>query len=173
MTLTALGDLPAALAPFQLALPELLRSGSSSDDDTSANTTVSRVFWRTEILEAYLDLLARLQVERKVPPELDVVAESFRIADLARGSSVQAAIAASAARAQLPNAELAQLVRRDQDTQNQAVALDKILSRLATVPEEQRLNKVIADMRINEERLRKEHTELQADIQQRFPESVF
>jgi CHAT domain-containing protein len=163
MTLTAQGDLSAALAAFQLALPELLRSNIE-------HVSVSRVFWRTEILEAYLDLLARLQVARKVPPGLDVVAESFRIADLARGSSVQAAIAASAARAQLPNAELAQLVRRDQDTQNQAVALDKILSRLATVPEEQRLNKVIADMRVNVERLRKEHTELQADIQHRFPE---
>ncbi len=161
MSLTTLGDLPAALVAFQLALPELVQSTGIS---------VSRVFWRTEILEAYVDLLARLQVERKLPPGLDAVAESFRIADLARGSSVQAAIAASAARAQLPNAALAELVRRDQDGQNQALALDKILARLATVPEAQRLNKVIADMRTEVERLRAEHITLQADIRQRFPE---
>jgi len=168
MTLTSLGDLPAALSAFQQALPEMVRS--DSDDSAAEGAGVTRVFWRTEILEAYVDLLTRLQAEGKVPPGLDAIAESFRIADLARGSSVQAAIAASAARAQLPNAELAGLVRRDQDTQNQAVALDRILAKLVTAPEAERLKKVIADMRTEVERLRKEHLVLQADIQRRFPE---
>lgn len=167
MTLTRLGELPAALAAFQQALPEMVRSDS---DSAAEGADVTRVFWRTEILEAYVDLLARLQTEGKVPPGLDAVAESFRIADLARGSSVQAAIAASATRAQLPNVELAGLVRRDQDTQNQAVALDKILAKLVTAPEAERLNKIIADMRAEVERLRKEHLALQDDIHRRFPE---
>ncbi|BAO28942.1 CHAT domain-containing protein [Sulfuritalea hydrogenivorans] len=168
MTLTSLGDLPGALAAFQQALPEMVRS--DSDNSAAEGAGVTRVFWRTEILEAYVDLLARLQTEGKVPPGLDAIAESFRTADLARGSSVQAAIAASATRAQLPNVELAGLVRRDQDTQNQAVALDKILAKLVTAPEAERLNKIIADMRTEVERLRKEHLALQDDIHRRFPE---
>jgi CHAT domain-containing protein len=168
MALTRMGDLPSALMAFQAALRELARSDSEIVQAEQAS--FSRIFWRTEILEAYLELLAKLQSVGKVPPGLDVVAESFRIADLARGSSVQAAISASAMRAQLPNAELAGMVRRLQDTQNHSIALDKILSRLMATPDSERLNSIIASMQADVVRLRKERADLQTEIQQRFPE---
>src|SRR5262249_19231228 len=73
-------------------------------------------------------------------------------------------------RAQLPDKTLADLARREQDTLNRIAALNQLLVRLATAPDDQRLNKVISDMRSEIERLRKEHAALRADIRKRYPE---
>jgi CHAT domain-containing protein len=89
---------------------------------------------------------------------------------MARGSSVQEAISATAARAQLPDRSLAELARKEQDTLNRVVALNQLLARLASAPAQERLNKVINDMRAEIERLRQEHAVLRADIRKRYPE---
>ena len=168
MALAATGKMADALKAYQESIPELIRR--DQDDATAENTGFWRAFWQRVILESYLDLLAKLQASGEAPANLDLVDESFRIADIARGSSVQEAITATAARAQLPDRNLAELARKEQDTLNRVVALNQFLARVAAAPDRERLNKVIADMRTEIEQLRQEHAVLRADIRKRYPE---
>jgi CHAT domain-containing protein len=167
MAQAALGNTGEALRAFQQAVPELIRR--DQDDAASENSGYWRVFWQKVILEGYIELLGKLYVAGTAPGNLDVADEAFKMADVARGSGVQEAISATAARAQLPG-NLADLARKDQDALNRIVALNQVLGKLAAAPEAERLNKVIADMRAEIERLRKEHASLSAEIRKRFPE---
>ena len=164
---SAQGKLEESLKNFQQAIPELLKR--DSDDDSGAGT-VARTFWSRNLLEGYIELLGKFRQAGNAPAGLEIGDESFRMADVARGSVVQAAIGASAARAQLPDAALADLARRDQDALNRIGALNLLLGRLASAPEAERLNKVIAEMQRDIASLRKERASLQAQISKRFPE---
>jgi CHAT domain-containing protein len=76
------------------------------------------------ILGAYVSLLARIRgsaVERAAG--IDAAAEAFRLAEAARGTSVQRSLDAAAARAAANTPGLADLVRREQDARNQLGAL--------------------------------------------------
>ncbi len=168
MALVATGNTADALKAYQESVPELIRR--DQDDATAENTGFWRAFWKRVILEGYLELLAKLQVSGEAVANLDLVDESFRVSDIARGSSVQEAITATAARAQLPDRNLTELARKEQDALNRSVALNQILARLAAAPAQERLNKVISDMRAEIERLREEHVKLRADIRKRYPE---
>ena len=168
MTLNALGNTDAALAAFQQAIPELTRP--DQDDTSSENSGYLQVFWRRVVLEGYLDLLAKLHVAKTPGTRLDVPNEAFRMADLARGSSVQQAIAAVAARARLPDDRLAELARQDQDALNRIGALNVVLGRLAAAPENEIFKQMIARRRADIDSLRATHTALQAEIRRRSPE---
>ena len=166
MVQQALGNREEALRAFQEAVPELVRRGEGGAE----NVGTRDAFWRRIILESYIELLADMQAAGAAPAGLDVADLTFRLADFARGSSVQEAISASAARAQLPDDKLAELVRRDQDALNRVDALNKALGRLAAAPGAERLNKVIGDMEREIERSHKEHSANIAEIRKRFPE---
>ncbi len=168
MALAGTGKRAEALQAFQQSIPDLMRR--DQDGDSAENSGVWRAFWQRVILEAYLELLAGLHATGESLPNVDLADESFRIADLARGSSVQEAIVATAARAQLPDKTLADLARRNQDTHNRIVALNQLLGRLAAAPDRAETGKVIADMRAEIERLRGERVALRAEIQKRFPD---
>jgi CHAT domain-containing protein len=165
---STLGKAGEALDSFREAIPEFTRR--DQDDGGAENSGVWRAFWQRVILESYIGLLGKVHVAGTAPAGIDVADEAFRIADLARGSSVQEAISASAARAQLPDGELAALARKDQDALNRIVALNQVLGRLAEAPEAERLAKVIADMRAEIERLRKDHAAFTTEIRTRFPD---
>ncbi|MCE9638600.1 MAG: CHAT domain-containing protein [Betaproteobacteria bacterium] len=167
MALAASGKTAEALKAFQESVPELIRR--DQDDATAENTGYWRAFWQRVILESYLDLLAKLYASGEAVANLDIVAESFRIADIARGSSVQEAISATAARAQLPDRNLVELARKEQDALNRIVALNRILSGLAGSTDA-RSARILSDMRTEIERLRKEHADLRTDIRKRYPE---
>jgi CHAT domain-containing protein len=168
IALAGAGRKNEALQAFRESIPDLVRR--DQEDTQEESTGYWRVFWQRAILEGYLDLLAAMHAAGEAAPGIDLVDESFRIADIARGSVVQEAISATAARAQIPDPDLAALARREQDARNRVLALGQLLTRLAEAPEEQRLNKVISDMRAEIERLRKEQAQLRADIRRRFPE---
>jgi CHAT domain-containing protein len=170
MAQAALGNTNQALQAFQQAIPEIIRR--DQDDATAENSGYWRAFWRRTILEGYIELLGKLYVAGTAPANLDVADEAFKMADVARGSGVQEAISATAARAQLPDGNLADLARKDQDALNRIEAFNKVLGRLASATQAERLNKVIADIRAEIERLRQEHTSLRSEISKRFPEYV-
>ena len=165
MALAASGKRVEALQAFQQAIPDLMRR--DQDGESNEYSGLWRAFWQRAIIEEYLDLLAAIHSAGETLPELDLTDESFRIADMARGSIVQEAIVATAARAQLPDKALAELARRDQDALNRIGALNQLLGRLAA---EESASKVVADMRGEIERLRGERVQLRAEIQKRFPE---
>lgn len=157
----------AALAEFREAFPVLVRQAET--DNSSDNGGFVRQYRLRLIAEGYLELLARLASEKSAPPGFDPIAEAFRVAEVARGSSVQQAIANSAARATLPDAALAELARREQDTANQISALNKLLIRLAAAPENQRLEKTTSDIRNDVVRLETQHTTLRRELAERYP----
>lgn len=168
MALAGSGKTAEALRGYREAIPDLVRQ--DHDDGGDEDVGFWRAFWQREILEGYLELLARLHASGTAPADLDVADEAFRIADVARGSSVQGAITSTAARAQLPDQGLTELARKDHDTLNQIAALHRVLARLAEAPEEKRPHKVIADMQVDIVRLRKQRAELRGEILQRYPE---
>jgi CHAT domain-containing protein len=162
------GDDVQALKQFRLALPALL---DGARDDTEAEDAGFIRNYRTRlILEGYLQLLGRLEGKGSVVDGIEARAEAFRVADIARNSSVQRAVTTSAARASISDPELAQLARSEQDVSSRIQALSKLLIRLVSANEERRLPKVIADIQKDLENLGIEHAELKKTITQRFPD---
>ncbi|MDP3537793.1 MAG: CHAT domain-containing protein [Azonexus sp.] len=166
--LAAKGDDRQALAVFEDALPALLKMVAS--DAEGDGLGAARQFRINNILEAYLGLLARLHARGELANGRDPVAEAFAIADVARGSAVQRAVIASSARASLPDPALAELARKEQDAGNRKLSLSRILARLASASEGQRLDSVMADLRREIDQLGKQQEELRAEISSRFPE---
>lgn len=168
VALTAAGQSEAALAEYRAALPVLLKQ--ESDDSGSENGGYFRVHRLRTVLEGYLELLAGYHAKGNAPAGLDPLAESFRMADVARGSSVQRALLASVARANLPDPALAELARREQDASSRLQSLNTVMIRLASAPASSRLDKVIADMRADLQGLEKEQASLRRELEQRFPD---
>lgn len=168
VVLTANGQPELALPHYQQALPVLLKR--AADDAGSDSSGFFSVYRLRTILEGYLELLADMHAKGKQVAGLDPVAEAFRMADIARGSSVQRAVMASAARANLPDPALADLARREQDTAARIQSLSKVLIRLASSPEGARLEKVIAEMQRDIAHLEGEQLGMRKELEQRFPD---
>jgi CHAT domain-containing protein len=168
VALAANGDSAAALKEFSQAAPALIEQQQA---DQGADTGgAARSLHLARILEAYIALLVE-RVESGTPvPGLDATAESFRLADVARGSHVQRALTASAARANLPDPQLAGLARREQDASRRIGVLGDLLSALLAAPPEQQLPNVIAQMKGDVEALRAERAQIKREIERRFPE---
>ncbi|MDK9701753.1 MAG: CHAT domain-containing protein [Sulfuritalea sp.] len=170
MALAANGQADKALAEFQGAIPVLLddarRKGGSEQGGAVARQM--RLVW---ILESYMKLLVDLRDSPLLKTiGIDAAAEAFRIADVARGSAVQRALAESAARATPSDPALAELARREQDAQQRFGTLSDLLNRLLSAPPEQQLPKIIADLRRDIEALRVERDKLKLELARRFPD---
>jgi predicted nucleic acid-binding Zn-ribbon protein len=101
----------------------------------------------------------------------EAAAESFRLADAARGRSVQRALAAASARA-AANPALADLARREQDAQKQIGALQRLLSNLLSSPTDQQDAGAVKGLREQIDKLRDERARLREDLEKRFPDYV-
>ncbi len=159
------GDQARALAEFQTALPILLANSRQATDDSSAGDRDRRL---QQILEAYVDLLSRM------PPSaatgVDPASEAFRVADAARARGVQRALAASAARANIRDADLANLVRQEQDAQKQIAAQFGLLSNILSSPPDQQDAQATTTLRTNIDKLRDARGALRGEIERRFPD---
>ena len=167
VALAGRGSNVRALGEFKESLKVLLkraREAASDDDSSFVDAYRLRI-----IIEGYLELLAALHNSGQAAAGLDLVGEAFMLADIARNSSVQRAVSSSVARATLPDPQLAQLARREQDASNQKQALGKVLARLASAPEEKRLQEVIKDMQHEIERLGQEQAALRKELLEKFP----
>lgn len=165
MALANAGRDTEALAEFARAIPTLLRARPDALDEGLTAAARRRVI----LLEAYLDLLARLHGSAAVKPGFDLAAEAFRVADVARASAVQRALAASSARAAIADPQLAQLARDEQDLSQRIATLADTLSRLASAAPGQRLDGIIATMRKDLPRLKTERRDLRERIARDFP----
>ncbi|WP_171817321.1 CHAT domain-containing protein [Sulfuritalea hydrogenivorans] len=170
MALAADGQPEKALSEFHGAVAVLLddarRNGGSEQGGGVARQI--RLVW---ILESYMKLLAGLHDSPLLKTAgIDAAAEAFRIADVARGSAVQRALAESAARATPSDPALADLARREQDAQQRFGTLSDLLNRLLSAPPEQQLPKIIAELRRDIETLRVERDKLKLELAQRFPD---
>ncbi len=168
VSLNKSGARPQAMAEFAKAVPVIIEQ--ARNDSAADSGSVRQARRLTLILENYIDLLAQMKNAGLPTPGIDPVAESFRLADIARGSEVQRAMAASAARTTISDPALADLARREQDAQRRINALSDILQTLLAAPPAQQLPSVIAQMRKDVEGLTKERIDLKAQIEKRFPD---
>lgn len=97
---------------------------------------------------------------------------AFRIAEVARRSSVQKSVKASVARAVLPDKSLAALARQEQDYGNRIEELKKLIFKLNYAPPSEQLNDAINKMQAEVAKLAVKQNELRVDIGRKFPEYI-
>jgi CHAT domain-containing protein len=167
IALGAAGEREAALAELSVAVPKVLElsHGERSSAD-SGIVRAKRIGW---ILDGYINLLSEIH-RAGGPSKVDPVNEAFRLADLARGSTVQRALAASASRANLSDPALAQLVRSEQDRQREISSLSDAIGNLLARGRLSEQDKIIGDMRANLVKLRAQQTQTLRDLQRRYPD---
>lgn len=122
--------------------------------------------WRLKlIVESYLSLLSDVG-----GGDPDMAAEAFIAANWARGRSVQQAVAASAARITMDNAELAKLARLEQDTLRQIDIANEQLIDVLAVSDTERLYAIEVKLRRQLTELESAHAVLLGEIESRFPD---
>jgi CHAT domain-containing protein/tetratricopeptide (TPR) repeat protein len=156
-----------ALREFQVSMPALLsRSGGTEQDDPTSVALSKR---QTQMaVERYMAVLVRMQNV----PGVDAAAETLRLADVIRGRSVQQALAASGARLLAKDPATADLVRKQQDVEQQVSALLGLLNSLLALPPEARDDAAVDRVRKQIAALQTEDAKAKQDIRQRFPRYV-
>jgi CHAT domain-containing protein len=158
-----MGKETQAVKDFSESVPILLKK--KSDDSDYLKNLRLRI-----IVEAYLDLLTQIHKEnREKEFNINASAESFGLVEALIGSSVQGALGASGARAAAVDPELADLVRKEQDTLKQIDALQTTLSNAVAAPSDQQNPGAIKDLKATITTLNKARTALLDEIQRRFP----
>jgi CHAT domain-containing protein len=164
LALAANGQRREGMAELSRAVPKVLQlSGSERTSGDAGVVRTRRLQW---MLDGYIQLLA----DQAIEGDAAAMDEAFRMADIARGSSVQRALAASSSRAGARDPALADLARREQDLQREISSLSDALNNLLSRGRLAEQDKIVADIRSNVLRLRQEHAQVQADIGRRFPD---
>ena len=99
----------------------------------------------------------------------EALSEMFQIADIARSGAVQQALTANSARAAVDDESLKEVVRRQQDAENQIGALQDVLITAVSLPSELQKPEVVANLRVRIVQLRAERAALLNEIEQRYP----
>ena len=169
MARLAEGDREGALKEFAEAGKVLLAGTHQSDGDGS--TYLARDRRLALILGAYMSLLADIRgTALEASAGLDSAAEAFKLGNIARSRSVQRALSASGARAAIKDPALAELARREQDTQKQITALFGALSKSLMRPTADQDSAYIEGVKDTIEKLRAARVALKDEIGRRFPE---
>ncbi|MCH7486503.1 MAG: CHAT domain-containing protein [Proteobacteria bacterium] len=158
-----------ALDAFAAATKILLTRSRESDDES--NTFKARDQRLNLILESYMGLLADIRgtdLEKKAG--IDAMSKSFKLADTARSRAIQRALAASGSRAALKDPALADLARREQDTQKQITALYGTLAAEFTRPPQERNLARLQGLKTTIDQLRGARAVLMEEIERRFPD---
>jgi CHAT domain-containing protein len=165
----AKGDRARALKEFAEATQVLLtRSPEDADDESGSRPAQDRRL--NMMLTSYMGLLADIHGATLAQQAgVDAAAEAFRLAEVARGRSVQRALDASAARTAAGTPALAELVRKEQDAKKQIGALHGLLANLLTAPTDQQDPKVMASLRAQIDALRRAREALSEQIAKEFP----
>lgn len=165
------GQDTAALDDFRAAVPILI--SRSRQDDASDGSVSLPELRRREILSSYITVLERqANATGNNSQGFDMAAEAFRIADAARGRSVQRAVTASSTRAAARSPELANLVRLEQDTQRHIAALFGVLTEQLSVSADQSDAAAISKLREDIDQLRDERTKFLTQLESQFPDFV-
>lgn len=167
MALHAEGKDDQARGIYHKVMPKLIeRVQLDAENRTGSNKQQERTVM---ILEDNISLLAK-QAKSHPQQAYQVAAEAFSLADLARGSSVQRALSASAARANIKDPKLADLARKEQDTQRRIGSLEDVLTGLMSASAEQQLPAIQAKLRADIAQLKIDREKLRVEIEQKFPD---
>ncbi len=167
MAMHASGKEDEARAMYHKVMPKLTERARGDGENRTANSKQQERM--VMILEDNISLLAK-QAEMQPNSAAQVAAEAFSLADLARGSSVQRALNASAARANIKDPKLALLARQEQDAQRRVSSLEDILTGLMSAPPGQQLPAIQAKIKADIAQLKIEREKLRKDIEDKFPD---
>ena len=159
------GQSPQARAEFKASMPLLF--DQARNDIANASESMGHAHRMTFLLEQYL---ASLATQVSADPYEAVIAEAFEVADLARGSGVQRALNASAARANITNPQLADLARKEQDLQQRINAMSTLLTDLLSAPTEQHSPSAQTQIRATLENSKAQREIIKKEIQSKFPD---
>lgn len=163
LALAGTGQTEAALREFKESIPAVLTilKGERSSNEAGVLRT-TRLNW---LLEGYIDVLSQIAQTG----DAGAIDEAFRMSDLARGSTVQRALAASAARSNIADPELAALARREQDLQHEAGNLSDAISDLLARGRVAETDQVVLEMRRNLDQLKTQLQQAQSTIEKKYP----
>jgi len=153
------GDTAGALADFDAVVPILMQSSQQADNEESGS--VERDRHLRLVFESAMGAWAASN-------RPGAVEDSFRLADAIRGQGVQRALAQSSARSAASDPALAELVRREQDTQKQVGALQGALTNVLSAPE--RDDTAERTLRSKIDTLRGARAVIRQEIERRFPD---
>lgn len=154
-----------AMAAFKDSIPILLTTSGGSDDD-SGSTAAARENRIRFVVEGYIRTLA---LNPSVASQ-NVADETFGLADVLRGQSVQRALQASSVRSAAKNPELAALVRASQDGDKRIGAAVATLNNLLALPPGERDDKTVKITQAEIASLQAARTQTLKDIARKFPE---
>ncbi|MBI3700196.1 MAG: CHAT domain-containing protein [Afipia sp.] len=155
-----------ALAAFKESLPVLLNVSGGSGDDDSGSTAAARENRVRFVVEGYIRTLA---LNPNAAPQT-VADETFGLADVLRGQSVQRALQASSVRSAAKNPELAALVRTSQDTDKRIGAAVATLNNLLALSPAERDDKTIKITQAEIASLQTTKAQALKDIAKKFPD---
>ncbi|MEI6116894.1 MAG: hypothetical protein WCP99_20320 [Burkholderiales bacterium] len=165
-SLQASGKLDQANTEYKAAVPVLIDQAQL--DSENSGSGVIQQHYLTFVLGSYLALLA--QTARDNPGGAqEAAATAFLVADVARGSGVQRALTASAARANIKDPELAKLARQEQDIQRRIAALSDLLTGLLSAAPQQQLPEVQSRITTEIESLKAQRQKERKTLESRFP----
>jgi CHAT domain-containing protein/tetratricopeptide (TPR) repeat protein len=159
------GKLDEALALFRNTVPLLV--GATSEQADGSALRAQRL---TLIFETYLSVLGGVRgtvIEQQAG--ISAADEGFLLSDGVRNHSTQQAVVASATRAAASDPVIGGDIRRLQDLDQEQASLHKILRDLMSVPPDQLLPKVIADMKARIVAIGEDRRTQRASIEKRFP----
>ena len=166
-SLQAEGKWSEADAAYKASIPILIdQARNDAENDTTSIKQQQRM---TFLLENYLASLAN--TAKTDPAQAAIAAsEAFQIADIARGSGVQRALTASAARASIKDPQLANLARQEQDLQRRINTLSELLTGLRSASPDQQLPSVQERVRADIISFKSQREALKKEIEKKFPE---
>ena len=161
------GDAAGARQLFEASVPILL--AQARDDAESETGSLRKQRYLVFVLEAWLRALA-------TTGDAAAAEEAFRIADIARGSMVQRALTAAAARSAASESgasadtELSGMARQEQDAQRRLNGLSALLTQLLAAPPGEQLPQVQEALRRDIAAAMNERDMLRKAIAERFPD---
>lgn len=149
---------------FKEAIPSLIEQIRNDSETSNISKKSQRRF--SLIAESYINLLfAEAKLDKN--SEKILVSEAFLLADLARGSSVQKALAQSTARTSFKDKRLAELARSEQDLQRKINSLNELLLNISQAGGSSSAQEKIRNDISN---ARSERDSVKKDIENKYPE---
>lgn len=155
-----------AYEEFKDAIPQILEYSSvSSNSDEDADVSSGARDRARTLVEVYISLLAQNSSLSN-----DVGEETYRLADVIRGQSVQRALSASSARAAIKDPVLAELARAEQDAKSQSGAILGLINNQLALSDGERDDKAIKDLQAQLVKLQATAASTRKEIGKKFPD---
>jgi CHAT domain-containing protein len=166
----ASGQRDAAVKTISAAIPKILefrRDRNTSGEDGYLSS--ARLNW---FLDGYIALLADLHQRGALVEGIEPSAEAFKMVDAARGSKVQKALSAAILRASSADSQVAQAMRRAQDTEHALKTASEAVTILQNAEKNPDNTQALAKAQAELVQQREANETAQTELRQKMPNYV-